>query len=310
MGAVARLRQRRVTARTAFVLSGGGSLGALQAGMLRALYERRIVPDLLVATSAGALNAAFVASRPQTLATADALADVWRGVRRDDVFPLRPWAIAAGVLARRDHIVPPHRLRRLIANHVEFDDLADSAIPLHIVTFDVERAEEVVLSSGPAVDALTAAASIPGVLPPVTVGGRRLIDGGVVNNTPVSRALALGARRIYVLPTRMVPMPGVPYRHGSLGESADGLPMLTGRRLASYLARYSAEIVPLPAPNPLNVPPVDFTQAERLIADATTAARRRLGELLDGRSGPYRGQSPHPFGSRVLRRVARADVDA
>jgi NTE family protein len=268
------------------VLSGGGSLGALQAGMLRALYEREIVPDMLVATSAGALNAAYVASRPQTLATADALADVWRAVRRDDVFPVRAWAIATSMLARRDHIVAPDRLRRLISHHVEFEDLADSAIPLHIVTFDPDRAEEVVLSSGPAVDALTAAASIPGVLPPVALGGRRLVDGGVVNNTPISRALALGARRIYVLPTQPVATPRGPYWRSGLGAGVDGLPMLTARRVAAYLARYpgNAQIVPLPVPNPLNIPPVDFTQAERLIADATTAARRRLAELLDGRS--------------------------
>jgi NTE family protein len=282
VGAVARLRQRRA-APIAFVLSGGGSLGALQAGMLRALYERGIVPDMLVATSAGALNAGFVASRPQTLATADALADVWRGMRRDDIFPVRPWAIAAGMLARRDHIVAPDRLRRLIADHVEFDDLADAAIPLHVVTFDIERSEEVVLSSGPAVDALTAAASIPGVLPPVAFGDRRLVDGGVVNNTPVSRALALGARRIFVLPTRMVPTPGVLYRHGGLGQSADGLPLGTARRLAAHLARYSAEIVSFPAPNPLDVAAVDFTHAARLIADATAAARLRLDDVA--RSG-------------------------
>src|SRR5438876_1023424 len=68
--------------RTAFVLSGGASLGALQVGMLRALYEHDIVPDLLVGASAGALNAAFVASRPQTVETADELAAIWRGLRR------------------------------------------------------------------------------------------------------------------------------------------------------------------------------------------------------------------------------------
>lgn len=289
MGAVARRRSRRATPPvTAFVLSGGGSLGALQAGMLRALYERRIVPDMLVATSAGALNAAFVASRPQTLATADALADLWRSVRRDDIFPVRPWAVAAGVLARRDHIVAPDRLRALIADNIEFDDLADSAIPLHVVTFDIACSEEVLLSEGPAVDALTAAASIPGVLPPVAFGERRLVDGGVVNNVPISRALALGARRIFVLPTRAVTTPGVVYRHGGLGPDAAALPALTARRLAPQLARYAADIVPLPAPNPLNIAAVDFSQAERLIADAAAAARRRLVEALDRPSEPLR----------------------
>lgn len=80
---------------TAFVLSGGASLGAIQVGMLRALYERGIAPDLIVGTSAGALNGVFIASRPHTVETADELATVWRGLSRGQVFPLnplkRPW---------------------------------------------------------------------------------------------------------------------------------------------------------------------------------------------------------------------------
>src|SRR5690349_1075665 len=66
--------------RTAFVLAGGAGLGAMQAGMVHALYERGIAPDLLIGTSAGALNAAFLASRPATMATVEDLAAVWRGL--------------------------------------------------------------------------------------------------------------------------------------------------------------------------------------------------------------------------------------
>jgi NTE family protein len=80
----------------AFVLSGGASLGAIQAGMLHALYEKGIGPDLIIGTSAGALNGAFIASRPPTVETAEALADVWRGVRRNDVFPLNPLVASSG----------------------------------------------------------------------------------------------------------------------------------------------------------------------------------------------------------------------
>ena len=85
--------------RTAFVLSGGASLGAVQVGMLQALYERGIAPDLLVGTSAGALNAAFVASRPQTAATAGQLARIWRGLQREDIFPVTMSALVGGVWA-------------------------------------------------------------------------------------------------------------------------------------------------------------------------------------------------------------------
>ena len=71
---------------TAFVLSGGGNLGAVQVGMLQALADRAIVPDLLVGTSVGALNAAFLAAGPSPSRIAE-LAAIWRGVRRSDVFP-------------------------------------------------------------------------------------------------------------------------------------------------------------------------------------------------------------------------------
>ena len=74
---------------TAFVLSGGGSLGAVQVGMLRALSERNITPDLVVGTSAGALNAVFVAEHGTGPAALDRLAEIWTGLRRDDVFPVR-----------------------------------------------------------------------------------------------------------------------------------------------------------------------------------------------------------------------------
>src|SRR5947208_12258169 len=103
----------------AFVLSGGAALGAIQVGMLRALYERGIAPDLIVGTSAGALNGAFIASRPQTVATADALGAVWRGLRHGQVFPLKPLTGLLGFLGSRDHLVPESGVRRLIERHVD-----------------------------------------------------------------------------------------------------------------------------------------------------------------------------------------------
>src|SRR5437016_12248749 len=145
----------------AFVLSGGASLGAVQAGMLRALYERRIVPDLVVGTSVGAINGAFIASRPQTVETADELAEIWRGVRRGQVFPLRPLGGLLGFLGSRDHLVPESGLRTLIANHLEHQLLEQMSIPFHVVAVDVVTGEELLLSSGPALKAVLASAAIP-----------------------------------------------------------------------------------------------------------------------------------------------------
>jgi NTE family protein len=268
--------------RTAFVLSGGASLGALQAGMLRALYELGVAPDFLVATSAGALNATFVASRPQTVATARSLAGVWRELQRDDVFPVSPWVLAGGLLGKRDHLVAVQALRRLLGSHLQFDDLADAPIPVHAVAFDVDTGNEVLLSEGPALDVLTATAAVPGVFPPVQLGGRRLIDGGVVNNTPISHAVELGAERVYVLPTMDRSFARPVQRRTAVGAAVDAIGVMMRSRLHADIARFASqvELIVLPAPNPLNVMPTDFGQADRLVRDAFQAARGRLAQAL------------------------------
>jgi NTE family protein len=263
----------------------------MQVGMLQALYEQGVVPDVLVATSAGALNAAFVASRPQTEATARELGRVWRGLQREDIFPVSVSALVGGLCGRRDHLVPDRALRRLIGRYVEFEDLAEAAIPLHLVAFDLKEGRELLLSDGPAVEAVAAAASIPGVFPPVRMAERWLIDGGVVNNTPLSHAVELGAERIYVLPTQD---PGrAPGRlpTGALDAAIDALSLLIDRRLEADIARYSrdSELIVLPAPNTTNVQPTSFEHTSRLIGEALVATRALLAaaddsSLLAGRS--------------------------
>jgi NTE family protein len=278
--------------RTAFVLSGGASLGALQVGMLRALYARGIWPDLLVGTSVGALNAAFIASRPQTVATADQLADVWCRLRRDEVFPLSLRAVLVGLAGRRDHLVPDGALRRLVRQHVEFTDIGRAAIPLHVVAFDVHENREVLVSAGPAVDAITAAASIPGVFPPVRVGKRSLIDGGVVNNTPLSHAVTLGAERIFVLPTRDPRRPSARASRGALGAAIEGLGVLTDARLQFDLQRFStnSDLIVLPCPNTLGVQPTNFDCSRQLIRDAFDASSAFLARSDRVRARPVRAR--------------------
>jgi NTE family protein len=166
--------------------------------MLHALCERGIVPDLVVGTSVGAINGAFIASRPQTVETADELAEIWRGVRRGQVFPLRPLGGLLGFLGSRDHLVPESGLRRLIAEHSTHGRLEQTPIEFHVVAVDVITGEELLLSRGPLLEAVLASAAIPAILPAVVWEGRTLMDGGVANNTPISHAVALGARTVYV----------------------------------------------------------------------------------------------------------------
>src|SRR6516162_2081702 len=278
--------------RTAFVLAGGAALGAMQAGMVHALYERGIVPDLLVGTSAGALNAAFLASRPPTVATAGELAAIWRGLRRSDVLPLRPATLLGGLAGRRDHLVPDHGLRRLATRHVQFERLEQASIPLHLVAFDLLSGNEVRLSDGPAVDAVLAATAIPGVLPPVRWRGQLLADGGIAGNTPISHAVALSAQRIYVLPTQNPGDRGLPHPpRAALAAAVHAVTLLTNARLQGDLTRYapSAELIVLPAANPGHIAPTDFGRAGQLITQALAAARTALtARPADGGHSPRR----------------------
>ena len=259
--------------------------------MLSALFEQGIQADLLVATSVGALNAAFVASRPQTVQTSSALARVWRRLRREDIFPVSLFALVGGLSGRRDHLVPDQALRQLVRRNVEFDDLADARTPLHVLAFDMVEGREVLLSAGPSVDAICAAASIPGLFPPVPIGQWRLIDGAVLNNTPISHAVELGAERIYVLPTYGGSRPLQRPPQTALDAAIYGLSVMLDGRLERDIASYSkdVELIVLPTPNSLQVQPSDFDHASRLIRDARSASRLRLAM-----TGPQKAAAQGP----------------
>ena len=291
---------RRKQPTVAFVLSGGASLGAIQVGMLRALYERGIAPDLIVGTSAGALNGAYIASRPQVGTTAESLARIWRELRRGQVFPVSPLTGLLGFLGARDHLVPDSGLRRLIERHVECQGLEEMPIPLHVVAVDVVTGEELRLSTGPVLEAVLASAAVPGVLRPVPWENRALMDGGVANNTPISHAVELGAERIYVLPTghacALAEPPG-----GALAMALHAISLLTHRRLIDDIERHrnDAQLIVMPPPCPLDIQPIDFDHADELMDVALLDAR----EFLD--SG---GETRAPIRMRMHRHASDPDA--
>ncbi|HEX6388760.1 MAG TPA: patatin-like phospholipase family protein, partial [Solirubrobacteraceae bacterium] len=290
----------------AFVLSGGAGLGAVQVGMLRALYERDISPDLIVGTSAGALNGAFIAERPHTVATADALAGIWSSLRRGDVFPLNPLTGLLGFLGARDHLVPSSGLERLLRRHTRVELVEELPTPLHVVAVDVLTGEELRLSCGSLLDAVLGSAAIPGVLAPVAWDGRTLMDGGVANNTPISHAVELGADVVYVLPTgHACALEQAP--RGALALALHAISLLTQRRLLDDIEQHrrNARLVVLPPPCPLRVQPIDFGHADELISRALADAR----EFLDGggEERPPIHMDVHRHHRLVVLRLARPE---
>lgn len=208
--------------------------------MLAALYERGIRPDLIVGASVGAVNGAFIAARPPTPATTTELAASWCATLRNDVFPLRPLRPLRGLaafLGASNHLVAASGLRRLVHAHIGAARLEELPIPLHVVAVDVVTGDELLLSAGPVLEAVLASAAVPEVLPPVRWGERWLVDGSVANNTPISHAVDLGARTIYVLPTghacALQAPPGA-----ALGMSLHALSLLKHSRLLADSARH------------------------------------------------------------------------
>src|SRR6267378_1829597 len=184
--------------RTAFVLSGGGNQGVSQVGMLRALLERGIVPDVVIGTSAGALNGAAVAYAPNLTGVAQ-LAAVWEQLQTDHVFPGGRIHRAWNVVRRGTHLFGNDGLAALIHHSTPARSFSDLEIPLRVIATDLDTGEEVILARGPLKPALLASTALPGVFPIVHHDGRRLVDGGVVDNVPLSHALAGPVDRVFVL---------------------------------------------------------------------------------------------------------------
>lgn len=273
---------------TAIVLSGGGSLGAVQVGMLQALSRDGIAPDMVVGASVGSLNGAAFAEDP-TPAGVDRLAELWRGLRQKDVFPLTVFAGLSAVLLRRDHLIEPRGLRALVRRSLRIQRIEQARLPLHIVATDVLSGDDVVLSSGDIETALMASTAIPVVFPIVEVDDSYLVDAGVGNNTPIASAIALGAQRILVLPTGMTCTMQEPPRD----MAALALHIMTVqnmRQLDRDVGRFAtqARITIVPPLCPIGVSVFDFSQTASLIERAASETRDwlRQGGLEQARPLP------------------------
>jgi len=250
---------------TAFVLSGGANLGAAQVGMLTALSEAGVRPDMIVGTSVGAINGAYVAGGGDMAG----LRDIWLNLRRRDVFPPSALHGLLGSIGRSNHIVPDSGIRRLLDKHLRFRNLEDAAIPLHVVAADVLNGHDVLFSRGPAAPAILASTAIPGLLPTVHIGGVELMDGGVVNNAPISHAFALGATQIWVLATGYACALDKPPT-SALAMALHAVALTIHQRLAHDVERYDGhcDLRVIPPLCPIKVGPSDFSQARKLIDGA------------------------------------------
>ena len=288
-------RRPETATKTAFVLSGGGNHGSAQVGMLRALLERGITPDVVIGTSAGALNGSGVAANP-TLAGVDHLAEIWSALRTEHIFPGGRFGRAWSLLSGGDHLYSNAGLAGLIEQMSPASKFSQLAVPLRVIACDLATGEEVVLASGPLKPALLASAALPGSFPPVLHDHRTLVDGGVVDNVPLSHALAGPVDRIFVLNVSGG-VADAPVRN-PLDVVLRAFAIARNQRFERELglAPSHVEIVVLPRPAD-GRSPFDFSGAETIIDEAHILA----GRFLDAR---------RPDHDRPRRRFRRANAAA
>ena len=192
---------------TAFVLGGGGRWGAVEVGMLQALYEAGIAPDLILGTSIGAYNGSVVADDPGP-AGLKRLANFWDDVSRTEVLRNGRFERVKNVAMLKPSINETADMRSLLEMiHARGRLIEDLLVPFQCVAASIERASEHWFTSGPLIPALLASSAVPALFPPVEVDGEHFYDGGLVNSVPLTRAMDLGASVIYVLQVGRVESP-------------------------------------------------------------------------------------------------------
>jgi NTE family protein len=259
-----------------FVLSGGGNLGALQIGMMRALLEHDIRPDLVVGCSVGAINGAGLAEDP-TLAGALRLERLWRALDGKELMPAG-WLPHTVAIARRGEAIHEnHGLRRHLEQSLTARTFEELAVPFQCVATDVVGVREVWFRSGPLIEPILASAALPAVYPAVEIDGVRYLDGGIVDDVPMSRAVELGARTLYVLQVGLFSRPRP--------EPKRPLDVAVQAYWIARHHRFKRELAAMPADIELHLLPTgqtpsmrynDFTRTSELISLAYEASSAYL----------------------------------
>lgn len=249
--------------------------------MLRALVEHEISPQLVLGCSIGALNGVAFAQAPtaEGVARLDAL---WCGLGPEGLLP-SGWLPNAVALARKgDAIHTNDRLRGFLHGLLRVDTFEELVLPFQCVATDIVGVREAWFSSGPLIEPLLASAALPAVLPAVEIDGIRYLDGAIVNDVPISRAVALGASTIYVLHCGTVDRPR-PEPKRPLDVAVQAYWVARHHRFKRDLESLprGVEAIVLPIGQTRTLRFNDFTQSEAMIAASYAAADRFLEGIVE-----------------------------
>lgn len=285
-----------VKPRLAVVLSGGATLGAFQVGVIDVMARRGIIPDLLVGTSVGAINAAFWAMHPQPDA-GERLLNLWLSCNRATMFPDGPLPMVGRLFQRKNHLTTQRELERLLhASIVDGARIETAQIPLALVATEADHGGRVVLTHGPMLAGVLASSAIPGLWPAVEIGGRRLVDGGLVANCDVEAAIEQGMTDVILVD---VMSDGLQNQNMNVGQVLEhSLRIAVRRQTEMAITAFSgrARIALLRAALDAGPHLGDFSQTRRLFRDGRAAAGTFLAKHLGPRRSVYPGvfETPTP----------------
>lgn len=192
---------------TGFVLGGGGRWGAVEVGMIRALDEVGVTPDLVLGTSIGAFNGAVIAAHPGREGS-ERLTKFWEELAGTDLFETGFFDRAVRVATLKPAIHETAELRRIVERVIDPDaDIEDLEIPFQCVAASIENTTEHWFERGNLVEAVLASSAVPALFPPVEIDGEHFYDGGLVDPVPLGRAVELGADVVYVLQVGRIESP-------------------------------------------------------------------------------------------------------
>jgi NTE family protein len=220
--------------------------------MLHALDDAGIAADVVLGTSIGAIIGAVHAAFPGSEGI-ERLERLWTSEASSAVFGASTWQRVGTIARSWTHAHPVEPLRDLLVEQLDDLRIEDLTVPFQCVAASIERASEHWFTEGPVVEALLASSAVPGLLPPARIGDEHYLDGGLVHSIPLGRAVALGARTVYVLQVGRIERPLQPPRR-PWEVAAVSFEIARRHRFAAELAAVPDEVdvhvLPTGAPDP------------------------------------------------------------
>ncbi len=271
-------RDRAEPSKPALVLGGGGAYGVVQAAYVHAAREAGFEPAMVVGTSVGALNGAWVALHPEE---SEELLRIWQGLDQLRILRLNPLRLARKIVRTPMGICDHDIVPRLITDHLDGQCFDDTQLPLAVVTTNLSRSCKQVFTSGTLEQAILASTAIPGVYDPIEIDGELFVDGCLTASVDLVTALEMGATEI--LAVDLTPPPPTFRPKTAVGVLRQSLGILTHATTDAMEAALAGQLpVAVVRPDLSRRSPWRLDDSAGAVAHNLQLARTAMATVLDG----------------------------